>query len=123
MFARWMICVMVAALATAQQQPVKPQPQPQPVKSPTKPAQQALKRDLVIAQDTVQQLPAVAKRFALVIGVDKYDDPQLNSLRGAANDARILADAFIRYAGFPASQTFFSLPTNPKSAVPLAPTS
>ena len=33
-------------------------------------------------------LPAKGKRLALVVGVDKYSDPQVSPLRGAANDAR-----------------------------------
>jgi len=49
-------------------------------------------------------LPAKAKRWALVVGVDKYVDPQISQLRGAANDARTLSEALVRYAGFPADQ-------------------
>ena len=39
-----------------------------------------------------------------MIGVDKYTDPQISPLKGADNDARTLADALIRYAGFPQDQ-------------------
>jgi hypothetical protein len=39
-----------------------------------------------------------------VVGVDKYADPQISPLRGAANDARTLADSLVRYAGFPPDQ-------------------
>src|SRR2546427_8373024 len=46
-------------------------------------------------------LPSKAKRFALVIGVDQYTDPQVVGLGGAANDARLLATSLERYAGFP----------------------
>lgn len=52
----------------------------------------------------VGELPAREKRWALVIGVDKYQDANLSSLSGAANDARALADALTRYAGFPDGQ-------------------
>lgn len=48
----------------------------------------------------VAELPAREKRWALVIGVDKYQDANLSSLAGAANDARALAGALTRYAGF-----------------------
>src|SRR5215470_17478009 len=43
--------------------------------------------------DLVTSLPVRAKRWALVIGVDKYNDPQISSLKGADNDARLVADA------------------------------
>jgi len=52
----------------------------------------------------VSQWPGSAKRFALIIGVDQYRDRQITSLHGAANDARAIADALVRYAGFPAGQ-------------------
>ncbi|HEY0077428.1 MAG TPA: caspase family protein [Pyrinomonadaceae bacterium] len=51
----------------------------------------------------VRTLPDKSKRFALVIGVDKYTaDDQINPLVGAGNDARMLAKALTDYAGFPA---------------------
>ena len=46
-------------------------------------------------------LPAKAKRWALVIGVDQYQDSQISPLKGAANDARLLSDSLVHYAGFP----------------------
>jgi formylglycine-generating enzyme required for sulfatase activity len=52
----------------------------------------------------VKNLPDRSKRFALIIGVDEYRDKQINRLYGAAKDARTLADALVRYAGFPADQ-------------------
>jgi uncharacterized caspase-like protein len=52
----------------------------------------------------VSSLPARQKRYALVIGVDSYADPQVAGLAAASNDARLLADALVRYAGFPAGQ-------------------
>src|SRR2546428_8642833 len=54
--------------------------------------------------DQINVLPVKAKRWALVIGVDKYVDGQVSSLKGAANDASLLADALVRYAGFPQDQ-------------------
>jgi hypothetical protein len=48
--------------------------------------------------------PSKAKRWALVIGVDKYRDENISDLRGAANDAHTLAQALIQYAGFPSDQ-------------------
>ncbi|HEX6623480.1 MAG TPA: caspase family protein, partial [Pyrinomonadaceae bacterium] len=52
----------------------------------------------------VSALPAAAKRFALVIGVDRYDDTQITTLGGASNDARALASALTAHAGFPSDQ-------------------
>lgn len=52
----------------------------------------------------VRALPSNSKRFALIIGVDQYADTQLTTLGGSSNDARLLVDALIRYAGFPADQ-------------------
>ena len=46
-------------------------------------------------------LPREEKRFALVIGVDEYQDPQIRTLNGAGNDARALADVLVQHAGFP----------------------
>lgn len=54
--------------------------------------------------DVVKSLPSENKRWALLIGVDKYEDSTISPLRGAANDARALKDALVRYAGFPADQ-------------------
>src|SRR5687767_6253520 len=52
----------------------------------------------------VKTLPATAKRYALIIGVDQYADTQITTLGGASNDAKTLANALIRYAGFPEEQ-------------------
>jgi hypothetical protein len=54
----------------------------------------------------VSELPARANRFALVIGVDQYDDPGIARLGGAANDARAIADALETFCGFPPEQVF-----------------
>lgn len=52
----------------------------------------------------ITEWPNKAKRWALVIGVDSYGDDQITKLNGAANDARTLANALVRYAGFPQDQ-------------------
>src|SRR5205823_5780342 len=54
--------------------------------------------------DPVKAWPSKSKRWALVIGVDKYTDPQISPLKGSDNDARLIADALVRYAGFPRDQ-------------------
>lgn len=51
----------------------------------------------------IRTLPAKEKRWALIIGVDRYDDPDL-TLGGAARDARTLRDALVSSAAFPADQ-------------------
>jgi len=58
-------------------------------------------RDVVVKPDT---LPPVDARWALVIGVDEYADPQVSSLAGAANDAAEFSGAIQRFAGFPKDQ-------------------
>lgn len=54
--------------------------------------------------EQVNVLPVGPKRWALIIGVDKYQDPQISPLKGSDNDARLIADALVRYAGFPKDQ-------------------
>ena len=73
-------------------------------------------RALVVQQ--VKELPANSKRFALVIGVDEYQDEQISPLSGAGNDAKALADALVRYAGFPADQVILLASDQPKQRQP-----
>ena len=61
--------------------------------------------------DQIKALPVSSKRWALVIGVDKYVDPQISPLKGSDNDARMIADALVRYSGFPQDQVIL-LSTN-----------
>lgn len=63
--------------------------------------------------DQVANLPASAKRWALVIGVDNYIDPQISGLKGSDNDARMIADALTRYSGFPKDQVILLSTTQP----------
>src|ERR1044072_2384110 len=53
-------------------------------------------------QPSVNSLPSNAKRYALIVGVDEYQDTQINKLGGASNDAKALAEALVKFAGFPA---------------------
>ncbi len=55
-------------------------------------------RDLKV--EAVTSLPPVEKRWALLIGVDRYDDQQLSGLDGASNDAKALARTLVDRAGF-----------------------
>src|SRR6185503_16010035 len=59
---------------------------------------------LMHRHDQVAALPGETDRFALVIGVDKYQDEQITELKGASNDAKSLAAALVRCAGFPSDQ-------------------
>jgi len=61
-------------------------------------------RELVVQKGSVSILPSSAKRFALIIGVDLYDDTQINRLEGASNDAKTLANVIIKSGGFPKQQ-------------------
>ncbi len=54
--------------------------------------------------EQVTSLPGRAKRYALIVGVDQYQDTQMTSLAGASNDARSLANTLISYGGFPQDQ-------------------
>lgn len=45
--------------------------------------------------------PGKSKRYALVIGIDKYDDTSIPELGGAVNDAKALRDVLVSNAGFP----------------------
>ena len=65
-----------------------------------------------------QGWPGVAKRYALIVGVDKYDDTQITTLGGAANDARALKDALVRYAGFPDEQVTLLASDQPSERLP-----
>jgi formylglycine-generating enzyme required for sulfatase activity len=67
---------------------------------------------------TLKTLPSSAKRYALVIGVDKYQDTQITTLGGATNDARTIADALVRYAGFPADQVILLSSDQPAERQP-----
>src|SRR5216683_2459325 len=66
----------------------------------------------------VNALPVSAKRWALVIGVDKYQDPQISPLKGSDNDARLIADALVRYAGFPRDQVILLSTDQPAERQP-----
>jgi uncharacterized caspase-like protein len=52
----------------------------------------------------IREWPNSANRWALVIGIDGYDDNGIGSLEGAVNDAKVLAETLVKKAGFPANQ-------------------
>lgn len=61
-------------------------------------------RGMRVRPSNVVSLPNSSKRFGLVIGVDEYQDAQINRLGGATNDAKAIVEALIQYAGFPRDQ-------------------
>lgn len=66
----------------------------------------------------VDALPAHKKRWALLIGVDQYDDANITPLRGAANDAHSLRETLIKYAGFPSDQVIVLTTSEPAERQP-----
>ncbi|MFY9607710.1 MAG: caspase family protein [Blastocatellia bacterium] len=54
--------------------------------------------------EKVSALPGSEKRWALIIGIDGYEDPQISGLVAASNDAKQLAAALISHGGFPRDQ-------------------
>jgi formylglycine-generating enzyme required for sulfatase activity len=76
-------------------------------------------RKLSLGQgEKVETLPVRSKRFALIIGVDQYQDTQITTLGGASNDAKTLADALVQYAGFPADQVILLASDQPVERQP-----
>ncbi len=88
-------------------------PPSQTQSNPSSPASSAL-----APADQINSLPVSAKRWALVIGVDKYQDPQISPLKGSDNDARLIADALVRYAGFPRDQVILLSTDQPAERQP-----
>ncbi|HYL97683.1 MAG TPA: caspase family protein, partial [Blastocatellia bacterium] len=60
------------------------------------------KRGISVRANDVKALPSAAKRWALIIGIDQYDDADINPLAGAVKDARTLKQALVKDSGFPA---------------------
>src|SRR5882757_684297 len=67
---------------------------------------------------TVASLPSKTKRWALVIGVDRYADTQITTLGGSSNDAKSIANALVRYAGFPQEQVILLASDQPAERQP-----
>jgi len=68
--------------------------------------------------DSVASWPGKQKRWGLVIGVDRYADTQITTLGGSSNDARSIADALVRYAGFPKDQVILLSSDQPAERQP-----
>jgi serine/threonine protein kinase len=65
---------------------------------------------------SVNAWPDSAKRYALIIGVSKYQDTSLRTLTAAANDAKTMKDALVQYAGFPEKQVLLLVSEKPDNA-------
>jgi uncharacterized caspase-like protein len=81
-------------------------------------AQGTSSRQLQRQSDSVTSWPSKAKRWALIIGVDQYRDGQINALKGSVNDAHNLANALVRYAGFPQDQVIVLTTDQPDERQP-----
>jgi len=83
------------------------------------PAQSDSERRLTLQPtQAIAALPSKAKRWALIIGIDRYRDGQISSLKGAANDAHALAGALVQFAGFPADQVILLASDQPEERQP-----
>lgn len=90
----------------------------QPWQANDLPAQTGVRDVRVTASGAVTQLPHRSKRYALIVGVDRYQDPQVTPLVGAGNDARSLRSALIRYAGFPEDHVILLTSDQPAGSQP-----
>jgi len=99
-------------------QPASRQLQQLPPSQTTAPAASSPASSALSQVDQIKTLPVSAKRWALVIGVDKYTDPQISPLKGSDNDARLSAVALVRYAGFPQDQVILLATNQPVERQP-----
>ncbi len=81
--------------------------------NPVREAQRQLQR-----AEEIKTLPSKNKRWALVIGVDDYSESQISRLGGASNDARTLAGALTKNAGFPEDQVTLLASDQPSALQP-----
>src|SRR5947208_4732908 len=96
----------------------RPLQQLPPAQTQTQPAASTPTTTAAPQTDQVSALPVSAKRWALVIGVDKYIDPQISQLKGSDNDARQIADALVRFSGFPQDQVILLSTSQPTERQP-----
>jgi hypothetical protein len=71
-----------------------------------------------VGTGNVTKLPSKDKRYALIIGVDAYEDSNISPLRGASNDAKELAKALRFYAGFDETQMIVLTSDAPRERQP-----
>lgn len=88
-----------------------PKPKPRPKKE--KPKNTPVEEVVVPVEEVIAPvagLPNRSRRYALVIGIDKYDNSDIAKLDGTVNDARTLAAALQVYGGFPQDQVVLLSP-------------
>jgi hypothetical protein len=73
---------------------------------------------LITHPESIGVLPNQNKRWALLVGVDRYEDSNIAPLRGAANDANSLKDVLIKHAGFPQDQVIVLSTNEPPERQP-----
>lgn len=49
----------------------------------------------------VKELPQASERWALLVGVEDYTDPNISTFKGPANDVNKVRETLVKYAGFP----------------------
>ncbi len=81
-----------------------PPPAPAPAAGAPKTEPVAEERPAARAAAPVRSWPPPSRRWALIVGVEQYADDGITPFRGAARDAAELAEALVRYAGFPFDQ-------------------
>ncbi|PYS89609.1 MAG: hypothetical protein DMF64_17230, partial [Acidobacteria bacterium] len=78
------VLLVTTALACALSVAAQPKPQAQQTAPDRGIRREVSAQDAERAISLVQTLPGQTKRFALIIGVDQYSDPQVAGLGGAA---------------------------------------
>ncbi len=68
--------------------------------------------------ELIEELPEAEKRFALVIGVEEYQDKRISRFNHAASDAKAFADALAQSAGFPRDQVIALAASEPGERQP-----
>lgn len=95
----------------------KPKPRPKKEKPKTTPVEEVVAPVEEIITP-IESLPSRSRRYALVIGIDKYDNQDIAKLDGTVNDARTLAAALQVYGGFPQDQVILLSPDQPTELKP-----
>jgi ketosteroid isomerase-like protein len=85
---------------TASPAPPPVAPAPAPKAQPPAAEQTQLARPA----GSVRSWPPESQRWALIIGIEQYEDSGVSAFRGAARDAAAIEEALVRYAGFPQDQ-------------------
>jgi len=57
-------------------------------------------------------------RWAVIVGIDQYESPEIEPLSGAVADARAIREVLVDYADFPESQVFLLVSDGPVKPTP-----